>query len=76
MQFGIIKERKNPPDRRVVFTPEELERLIQNASIKPKRAIDLLEGIEMQRHAFVFRSLVWLLKLGVLSITTPSQEHS
>lgn len=24
MQFGIIKERKNPPDRRVVFTPEEL----------------------------------------------------
>jgi len=23
MKFGIIKERKNPPDRRVVFTPEE-----------------------------------------------------
>ena len=27
MKFGIIKERKNPPDRRVVFTPEELMRL-------------------------------------------------
>ena len=27
MKFGIIKERKNPPDRRVVFTPEELERM-------------------------------------------------
>lgn len=27
MKFGIIKERKNPPDRRVVFTPEELVRL-------------------------------------------------
>lgn len=27
MIFGIIKERKNPPDRRVVFTPEELVRL-------------------------------------------------
>ncbi|WP_309613232.1 NAD(P)-dependent oxidoreductase [Flavobacterium sp.] len=27
MNFGIIKERKNPPDRRVVFTPEELVRL-------------------------------------------------
>ena len=26
MQFGIIKERKNPPDRRVVFSPEELVR--------------------------------------------------
>jgi alanine dehydrogenase len=24
MKFGIIKERKNPPDRRVVFTPNEL----------------------------------------------------
>lgn len=23
MKFGIIKERKNPPDRRVVFTPQE-----------------------------------------------------
>ena len=28
MKFGIIKERKNPPDRRVVFTPEELARLL------------------------------------------------
>ncbi|MFC6877494.1 NAD(P)-dependent oxidoreductase [Flavobacterium myungsuense] len=27
MKFGIIKERKNPPDRRVIFTPEELVRL-------------------------------------------------
>ena len=27
MKFGIIKERKSPPDRRVVFTPEELARL-------------------------------------------------
>ena len=25
MKFGIIKERKNPPDRRVVFSPEKLE---------------------------------------------------
>lgn len=30
MTFGIIKERKNPPDRRVVFTPDELVRLQQN----------------------------------------------
>lgn len=27
MKFGIIKERKNPPDRRVVFTPSELLKL-------------------------------------------------
>lgn len=29
MKFGIIKERKTPPDRRVVFTPEEASRLIK-----------------------------------------------
>ena len=27
MKFGIIKERKNPPDRRVVFSPEVLKKL-------------------------------------------------
>lgn len=27
MKFGIIKERKNPPDRRVVFSPEQLAHL-------------------------------------------------
>ena len=25
MKFGIIKERKNPPDRRVVFSPGKLQ---------------------------------------------------
>jgi alanine dehydrogenase len=37
MKFGIIKERKNPPDRRVVFSPEKLQELQRNfpeASIK------------------------------------------
>jgi alanine dehydrogenase len=29
MKLGIIKERKNPPDRRVVFSPDELARLKQ-----------------------------------------------
>jgi len=29
MKFGIIKERKNPPDRRVVFSPKELVQLQQ-----------------------------------------------
>jgi alanine dehydrogenase len=37
MKFGILKERKSPPDRRVVFSPDELLRLkqlYQDASIK------------------------------------------
>lgn len=29
MKFGIIKERKNPPDKRVVFAPDELTKLKQ-----------------------------------------------
>ncbi|WP_394776748.1 NAD(P)-dependent oxidoreductase [Flavobacterium sp.] len=32
MKFGIIKERKNPPDRRVVFSPNELAKLKQTYS--------------------------------------------
>ena len=37
MKFGIIKERKNPPDRRVVFSPDKLQefkRQFPEASIK------------------------------------------
>ena len=37
MKFGILKERKNPPDRRVVFSPDELVRLKQlhqNVTVK------------------------------------------
>ena len=44
MKFGIIQERKNPPDRRTVFTPDELVRLksehknvevvVENSSIR------------------------------------------
>ena len=29
MKIGIIKERKNPPDRRVVLTPKECKRLLR-----------------------------------------------
>lgn len=32
MKFGIIKERKNPPDRRVVFSPEKLKEVAEKYS--------------------------------------------
>lgn len=41
MKFGIIKERKDPPDRRVVFSPDELTRLKQqhqNVTVKVERS--------------------------------------
>ena len=47
MKFGIIKERKNPPDRRVVFTPEELVRLKSEhpeAEIKVENNRDRIVG--------------------------------
>ena len=37
MKFGIIRERKSPPDRRVVFSPQklaELQKLYPYAEIK------------------------------------------
>lgn len=41
MKFGIIKERKNPPDRRVVFSPKKLEefsRKFPTATLKVERS--------------------------------------
>ncbi|MBL4905629.1 MAG: alanine dehydrogenase [Flavobacteriaceae bacterium] len=41
MKFGIIKERKSPPDRRVVFSPEKLQEFQQKyteATIKVERS--------------------------------------
>ncbi|NQY06309.1 MAG: alanine dehydrogenase, partial [Flavobacteriaceae bacterium] len=41
MKFAVIKERKNPPDRRVVFTPEackELTSKFPEASIQVEQS--------------------------------------
>jgi len=41
MKFGIIKERKNPPDRRVVFSPlklKEFQSLFPKATIEVERS--------------------------------------
>lgn len=44
MKFGIIKERKNPPDRRVVFSPEE----IINVKSKFPEAIIVVESSDIR----------------------------
>ena len=41
MKFGILKERKNPPDRRVVFSPSEITMLkqkYQDVSVKVEQS--------------------------------------
>lgn len=58
MKFGIIKERKNPPDRRVVFSPKklkELENCFPEAAVKVESSdirvfsddLYIAEGIEV-----------------------------
>jgi glycosyltransferase involved in cell wall biosynthesis len=62
--------------KQVLPTPEEVKQLIINSSGTPQRAIELLKGIEVQRQAFVFRSLTWLMKLGVLSLAPEDKASS
>jgi hypothetical protein len=62
--------------KQVLPTQEEIKQLILNTSGTPQRAIELLKGIEVQRQAFVFRSLTWLMKLGVLSLAPEDKASS
>jgi len=36
MKFAIIKERKNPPDRRVVFSPPQIYVFLKIQNMKKK----------------------------------------
>jgi alpha-maltose-1-phosphate synthase len=53
----------------VLPTEDEIASVLQAAS-QPQTAQALLAGIAQERQAFVFRSLVWLLKLGVLKVVS------
>lgn len=50
----------------VLPSDAEVQAVLQAAAGEPKPAAALVAGIEPQRQAFVFRSLAWLVKLGVL----------
>jgi hypothetical protein len=43
---------------------------VLHAASQPQAAQALLAGIAQERQAFVFRSLAWLLKLGVLKVVS------
>ena len=51
----------------VIPKDAELAKILSNASSGPKRAEDLMNGIEPTRKARVFRALVWLHKIGILT---------
>jgi hypothetical protein len=50
----------------VLPTAAEISTVLQQAAGGPQSAIALVGSIPAERQAFVFRSLVWLMKLGIL----------
>lgn len=52
----------------VIPHDEEIEAVLEVASGGPLKALLLLKNIPTHRHPFVFRSLTWLVKLGLLSV--------
>lgn len=52
----------------VLPSESEIRVVLRAAGNGPDSAVTLVSGISPERRAFVFRSLVWLLKLGVLEI--------
>jgi starch synthase len=53
----------------VLPTGAEIASVLHGAS-RPQTAQTLVAGISQERQAFVFRSLAWLLKLGVLKVVS------
>jgi glycosyltransferase involved in cell wall biosynthesis len=50
----------------ILPTAQECEAVIRRAADGPMRAVDLLADLPQERRATVFRSLVWLVKIGAL----------
>jgi len=47
---------------------DEIRAVLQAAAAGPKAAVALVAAIPAERQAVIFRSLVWLVKLGVLKV--------
>jgi hypothetical protein len=53
----------------VLPTETEINTLLHAATQHPQPASTLIKSIEVERKAFVLRSLVWLIKLGILQVS-------
>lgn len=47
---------------------DEIRAVLQAAAAGPKAALDLVARIPAEGQAVIFRSLVWLVKLGVMKV--------
>lgn len=54
----------------VLPTDEEIVTVLTAAESGPRSAVELVAALIGERQAFVFRSLCWLVKLGLLKVTT------
>ena len=52
----------------VLPSDPEIAAVLQAAATGPKPALELVAALPAERQAFVFRSLVWMVKLGVLRV--------
>jgi hypothetical protein len=51
-----------------ILPSEDEVKLVLLAAVTPDNALAMVKAIQPERQAFVFRSLAWLLKLGVLKV--------
>ena len=54
---------------KIVLPTDAEVRLILHAALTPQAALTLIQAVPAERQAFVFRALVWLVKLGVLRVS-------
>jgi hypothetical protein len=54
----------------VLPTENEILTVVQQALQGPQAAFNLVQQVPANRQAFVFRSLAWLVKLGILQVQT------
>ena len=52
----------------VLPSDAEVEAVLKQAAAGPKAAIELVQTIDNARKPFVFRTLAWLLKMGILKV--------
>ena len=69
MKFGIIKERKNPPDRRVVFYPEEFKQL-KDSNYIGKIGMRMMARPNTTELEQIFIEPVWVFRKGTTEYKT------
>jgi hypothetical protein len=52
----------------VLPTDAEIEAVLKQAAVGPQEALQLVQTVDNARKPFVFRTLAWLLKIGILKV--------